>query len=44
MGVVVVVVVDVREQASCDSCDGTGSKDKSKPTTCKVCRGTGQVR
>jgi len=34
--------VTVYANASCDSCDGTGSKDKSKPTTCKACRGSGQ--
>lgn len=28
----------------CDTCDGTGSKSKSKPATCGVCRGAGVVR
>lgn len=34
--------VTVYANAPCDSCEGTGSKDKSKPTTCKTCRGSGQ--
>jgi molecular chaperone DnaJ len=29
--------------AHCEVCDGTGSKDKSKPVTCKTCGGVGQV-
>lgn len=27
---------------NCDTCDGSGSADKSKPVTCTACKGTGQ--
>ena len=27
----------------CDVCDGTGSRSKSKPTTCPHCNGTGMI-
>ena len=29
---------------ACDSCDGTGSADGSKPVTCPTCQGHGKVR
>lgn len=28
----------------CDSCDGSGAKKGSKPTTCPTCKGVGQVQ
>ena len=36
--------VKVRSQVSCKTCDGSGSKDKSKPVTCSNCGGSGEVR
>jgi molecular chaperone DnaJ len=35
--------VQVRGEAPCDSCDGSGAKAGSKPSTCSTCRGTGQA-
>lgn len=34
--------VTVDTQVPCDPCGGTGSADKSKPTACPTCKGTGQ--
>jgi molecular chaperone DnaJ len=34
--------VTARVDQSCEECNGTGSADKSKPTTCPTCRGTGE--
>ncbi len=33
----------VLTQATCGTCEGSGSKDKSKPKQCHVCHGSGQV-
>lgn len=30
--------------AKCDSCSGSGSKDGSAPTNCRVCNGNGKIR
>lgn len=38
------VSIKIPTQVACDSCDGTGSADKSKPSTCTTCGGHGQVR
>ncbi len=35
--------VQVRGEAPCDVCDGSGAKAGSKPSTCGTCRGTGQA-
>ncbi len=29
---------------TCEECDGTGSKKGTKPSSCPVCRGTGEIR
>ena len=38
--------VDIRvpTKQSCETCDGTGAKEGSKPETCGTCHGQGQVR
>lgn len=36
--------VKVNKQVICDTCDGTGAKDKSSFSTCKTCGGSGAVR
>ncbi len=38
------VSIKVPTLVECDSCDGTGSADNSKPVTCSTCGGHGQVR
>ena len=38
------VTIDVPTQVSCDSCEGSGAKKGSEPTTCSTCGGVGQVR
>ncbi|NCF14370.1 MAG: molecular chaperone DnaJ [Gammaproteobacteria bacterium] len=38
------VTIDVPTQVSCDTCDGSGAKKGSEPTTCSTCGGVGQVR
>ena len=30
--------------SKCDSCNGSGSSDNSRPTTCPTCKGTGAIR
>lgn len=36
--------IKVNKQVLCDTCDGTGAKDKSSFQTCKTCGGSGAVR
>ena len=36
--------VKVNKQVLCDTCEGTGAKDKSSFQTCKTCGGSGAVR
>lgn len=36
--------VKVKKHVICNSCDGSGAKDKSSIQTCKTCGGSGQVR
>ncbi|TAF43136.1 MAG: molecular chaperone DnaJ [Sphingobacteriales bacterium] len=36
--------VKVNKQISCNTCNGTGAKDKSSFQTCKTCNGQGAVR
>ena len=36
--------IKVNKQIICNTCDGTGAKDKSSFTTCKTCGGAGAVR
>jgi len=36
--------IKVNKQIVCDTCDGTGAKDKSSFSTCKTCGGSGAVR
>lgn len=36
--------VKVNKQIICNTCDGSGAKDKSSFNTCKTCGGTGAVR
>jgi molecular chaperone DnaJ len=38
------VEIRVPTLAGCDTCDGSGAKKGSKPTTCGTCGGVGQVR
>jgi molecular chaperone DnaJ len=38
------VTIDVPTQVACKSCDGSGAKKGSTPTTCSTCEGVGQVR
>ena len=38
------VTIDVPTQVACTSCDGSGAKKGSSPTTCSTCQGVGQVR
>ena len=38
------IEIKVPTLASCDTCDGSGAKKGSKPTTCGTCGGAGQVR
>ena len=35
--------VNVAVADTCETCDGTGSKDGSKPSTCPSCNGTGEM-
>lgn len=36
--------IKVNKQILCNTCDGTGAKDKSSFSTCKTCGGSGAVR
>lgn len=36
--------IKVKKQVTCDTCDGTGAKDKNSVSTCSTCRGAGYVR
>jgi molecular chaperone DnaJ len=36
--------IKVPTLVGCDSCDGSGAKKGSKPTTCPTCHGSGQVQ
>jgi molecular chaperone DnaJ len=36
--------VKVNKQVVCNTCDGTGAKDKSSFSTCKTCGGSGAIR
>jgi molecular chaperone DnaJ len=36
--------IKVKKYVGCDTCDGSGAKDKSSIQTCGSCGGTGQVR
>jgi molecular chaperone DnaJ len=36
--------IKVKKQISCDTCDGSGAKDKNAVTTCSQCNGSGYVR
>src|SRR5210317_1387383 len=38
------VEIRVPTLSACDTCDGSGAKKGSKPTTCGTCGGAGQVR
>ncbi|WP_283789290.1 molecular chaperone DnaJ [Bermanella sp. WJH001] len=38
------VKIRVPTLVNCDTCDGSGAKDGSTPTTCNTCHGQGQVR
>ena len=38
------VTIDVPTQVSCETCDGSGAKKGSTPSTCGTCQGAGQVR
>ena len=36
--------IKVRKQITCDTCGGSGAKDKSSISTCGTCKGSGYVR
>ena len=36
--------IEIPRHVNCETCEGTGGKDGSKPVTCRTCRGAGQVR
>lgn len=38
------VTIDVPTQVACETCDGSGAKKGTVPTTCSTCGGVGQVR
>ncbi|HEX8471182.1 MAG TPA: molecular chaperone DnaJ [Brevundimonas sp.] len=38
------VEVSIPSTLTCDTCEGTGAKKGSKPTTCSTCAGQGRVR
>lgn len=35
--------IKVKKEDLCDTCEGTGTSDKSEPDKCSTCHGTGQV-
>ena len=35
--------ININKEDLCDSCEGTGTSDKSEPDKCSTCQGTGQV-
>ncbi len=37
-------VIKIPRSRRCNTCDGTGAKPGSSPTTCQTCQGQGQVR
>lgn len=37
-------VLNITRMDTCNSCDGTGGKDGSRPITCDMCQGSGEVR
>lgn len=38
------VTIDVPSQVGCETCDGSGARKGTTPSTCSTCHGTGQVR
>ncbi len=38
------VTIDVATQVGCETCNGSGAKKGTEPTTCSTCGGVGQVR
>jgi molecular chaperone DnaJ len=36
--------INIKTKDSCDSCNGSGAKSGSKPVSCSMCNGVGQVR
>lgn len=36
--------INFQRHITCDTCDGTGAKAGSRPKSCDMCRGSGQVR
>ncbi|MFK7808489.1 MAG: molecular chaperone DnaJ [Saprospiraceae bacterium] len=36
--------IKVEKQSACDTCDGTGAKDKDSVSTCSTCKGEGYIR
>ena len=38
------VTIDVPTQVGCETCDGSGARKGTTPSTCSTCHGTGQVR
>ncbi len=38
------ITIDVPTQVGCETCDGSGARKGTEPTTCTTCNGAGQVR
>jgi len=36
--------ININRKVTCETCDGTGAKDKNSITTCPECKGSGQIR